>query len=124
MNLELLHIATYFPYGLEYTWSSWGKTYTNTIHSIGKIRYKVDEPYGVNDSIELSKIRPLLIPMSRLSEFKTGLHPDDLKEIAEAGATDTLQYIRHDLFIKLVENKFDVFGLIDEGLANDLLLNK
>ena len=48
-------------------------------------------------------------------EFVRGIifHEDDIEEILEAVDDDSLEYIRHDLFVTLENNGGDVYGELD-----------
>lgn len=64
--------------------------------------------------------KPLLHPLS--INFLTSIipHADDLEEVLLAIEEDNIEYIRHDLFTRLVKNHIDVFGLIPRGLAVEI----
>jgi len=44
----------------------------------------------------------------KLDGMKEQFHPDDYEAILEADEDDTLEYLRHDLVVKLLEMGFDL----------------
>ncbi|SBV91801.1 hypothetical protein [uncultured Dysgonomonas sp.] len=147
MELELKHLAPYFPYGLK------GIAYVSkdialdNVDIIGCNRSELyckytSERYknmsGARKWFDLYEIKPLLLPMSSLyteithngktfipwKELDWGSWNDEIGYIvsAEYGenprvAINVLDFI--DDYYKLLEWHFDVFGLIDKGLALD-----
>lgn len=121
-KLELKHLAPYLPYGLKIF-----DVYDNNI----KILYTAS--LSVTKSVQLYKTHIEVLHSRMLEEIKPILHPisekfvdsitegfEDYEEILEAVKEGTLAYIRYNLFMNIVENHGDVFGLIDKGLAIDI----
>lgn len=97
MKLEIKHIASYLPYGLE---TNKGKVY-------GFTTGQNDIPFVECDYSELyplEEIKPLLKP---LSEFDDG----------EDNTPEEIQKCCWVYTQKLISEHYDVFGLIDNGLA-------
>lgn len=137
MKLELKHLAPYLPYGLT------GKT-KKEIEPWKIVGYKEDsfsitEPtllcthstYKNVINIWSRNIKPILRPLSDLT--KEIEHKGDrfipiieysylrFKEIANyKGGQNTMKFIQVREQDLLFELKFDVFGLIDAGLAIDI----
>lgn len=111
MKLEIKHIAPYLPYGLE---CDKGKVY-------GFTTGKDDVAFIECDHTEfypLEEIKPLLNPLSKLTEqdvkviaLREGIHIENVIKYIRIGIVNyrTMQMI--------FEQKYDVFGLIDNGLA-------
>lgn len=115
MKLELKHLAPYLPYKLQifskYNNSEKGITWTL-------------EPKNIYNVLEYDSRKPILRPLFDLSNVNGfslsdmvshGAHNDFwLKENFE------VKYLMYLDFEKLVSWHFDVFGLIDKGLAIDI----
>lgn len=114
MKLEIKHLVSYLPYGLKM--SSHGRIYTLT----GFI-------------IELATIvqdKPILRPLSDLkddsfidinNQYPNTPNWDYYKEdwiVSGKNLSDTI--IEYCVMQWLIENHFDVFGLIEAGLAIDI----
>jgi hypothetical protein len=122
MKLELKHLAPYLPYGLMCQLTDQSKI------KVAKLcGAYTDNSYAFFDTVEsehgYSKIKPILRPLS------------DLTLIGEKGEHlffPSHQLIKHlennqDIFNcdyneidYLIRNHFDVFGLIEKGLAIDI----
>tara|TARA_R110000772_G_C13017270_1_gene410128 strand:- start:55 stop:450 length:396 start_codon:yes stop_codon:yes gene_type:complete len=127
MKLELKHLAPYLPYGLKYNNIKNNNTYT--MRSISTEINMVD--FGWGDAMELNEVKPILRPLSDLTkEIK---HDGDkftpctdyyyLKdELEELSTLDSsyIRYTRYNVVKVLFELHFDVFGLIEKGLAIDI----
>ena len=132
-KIELKHLAPYLPYGLKMTWSD-GKI--NVLNpELDEIDYSENE---VNLTLVLfiinkghNDIKPILRPLSDLTEEIThkgktfipaarmithGFHNSFWYEIDKFD----YRYLYAMDFEKLLEWHFDVFGLIDAGLAIDI----
>ena len=68
-------------------------------------------------------IKPILYPLSHfVDNAKKFDDPDsDTILMIQAIENDDIESLRHDLFMEMVENKYDVFNWIPEGLAIDVL---
>ena len=123
MNLELKHIAPYLPYELQ---------------MIGK--------YGQTETLNLSNTKhalqywkPILRPLSDFTEFEIefdnitttiedyitgnwdlGSENWILAEVAKGKQIERLFDLPYSIFPILFEHHFDIFGLIEEGLAVDI----
>jgi len=130
MKLELKHIAPYLPYGLKYQWCSWGEKNTTEVDTLGTIKHLVGSPIGVNDCMTLDRCKPILRPLSDLTR-------DILEDAGFACYIDYLtyefaglvelygrEYVVNDIpyghMVYLLSNLYDIFGLIDAGLAIDI----
>jgi hypothetical protein len=129
MKLELKHLAPYLPYGLKVRFDV-EKYKDNHQHDLVGLELdlvKVKTHIGiVLDFPEIERIKPILRPLSDLT-----------KEITHNGQTFVPKFIidmafpaermglnpatwSHRVITKLIEWHFDVFGLIDNGLAIDI----
>lgn len=117
MNLELKHLAPYLPYGLKLWYE-----HTDKKGQISNV-YTIGEGYD-NDDIKISidggsdehiwMYKPMLRPMSYLQEFSPAIY--------EYGwlPHKNVYGMQHLEALILFENHFDVFGLIEKGLAIDI----
>lgn len=138
MKLELKHLAPYLPYGLKWKFDGEDLTHDIVGLDITNRGVKLVSPYNDYGDCEISYGKPLLLPMSSLyteithngktfipqKELDWGSWNDEIGYIvsAEYGenprvAINVLDFI--DDYYKLLEWHFDVFGLIDKGLALD-----
>jgi len=126
MKLELKHLSPYLPYGLQISTDDVGEDWIETVIGLNK------------EAIETSvgnywdyTVKPILRPLSDLT--KEIEHKGDrfipiieysylrFKEIANyKGGQNTMKFIQVREQDLLFELKFDVFGLIDAGLAIDI----
>ena len=128
MKLELKHLAPYLPYGLQCMAQGEGKkqfelqgisdiSYAD-LHEIGRT---VCEQYDFEDTF------PILRPLSDLtideefysSFFRTFSDEDNVGYICESKSDVSNQGLSYSCILFLIENHFDVFGLIEKGLAID-----
>lgn len=147
MKLELKHLVPYLPYGLgvqilnhkcDYVGIEFSKA--NGFYLLNGALHMTYEGGSTGKSI--SEFKPILRPMSDLdvkfeiagvykkgwdhlhshADFFTGLPFDVVVAVIEKRNLDTIpMYVAEWLF----EYDFDVFGLIDQGLAIDInTLNK
>jgi hypothetical protein len=102
-KLELKHLAPYLPYKLKY------KSLFN-----GSINNLYDLSTDINDNYWGVKIKPILRPLSdlELDEFKNKIF--NIEYIIDKETDADLGYYE---WCFLFENHFDVFGLIEKGLA-------
>ena len=134
-KLEVKHLATYLPYGIKVTSPKWERDYR--LHYDSHILNAVTIFDVISTPEAKLKLRPLLhitkeieykgkkfIPFIELSEtYKKDLNFDDHdpKKIVNQSIILMKQYgyghCQTWVFEKLCEWHFDVFGLIDKGLA-------
>lgn len=134
MKLELKHLAAYLPYKLKCQFVHSGKI--GTISNI----YTIGEGYN-NDDIKISidfsdgehiwMFKPILRPLSDLTkeievngENFVPNYNSDFKYFTPYELSYFIESIPHGLnynqMQKLLEWHFDIFGLIDNGLAIDI----
>ena len=135
MKLELKHLAPYLPYGLNY----------QRINRFGEIETELLEGKSLND-FYVKDIKPILRPLSDLTEALKDIYR--FASNVEIKQYDYVLYVDYYLmdekfndniyrrpfnfdgcpqgiYKQLIEHHFDVFGLIDKGLAIDInTLNK
>ena len=112
MKLELKHLAPYLPYGLKFYWEQLdgtpNKPWTLTINSI-------------EFALE-NQNKPILHPLSDLTDYVSQSLLDRIENSSSRDLTESLNY---NSVCYLLEHHFDVFGLIEKGLAIDInTLNK
>ena len=121
MKLELKHLAPYLPYGLMCQLTDQSKI------KVAKLcGAYTDNSYAFFDTVEsehgYSKIKPILRPLADLDndEYENRIFNRDY--IIDKETDSELGYYE---WCYLFENHFDVFGLIEKGLAIDInTLNK
>ena len=125
MKLELKHLAPYLPYGLN--WFCLDEDSREIEHlptvKIYDLEKQTIEIGGMD--IDLSDlpypdgltIKPILRPLSDLQNKEHENRKVDREYIIEADADADLSYYE---WCYLLENHFDVFGLIKKGLAIDI----
>ncbi len=146
MKLELKHITPYLPYGLKFEVKQCDEhageilTHIDTITGIGVI----DDIISFNKSGDYSlteldlndfNVKPILRPLREalyddiLNDFKCECLAErefvrDLEDdVASAG--DKVKFAPYSVIQFLVENKIDIFELIENNLAIDInTLNK
>jgi len=131
MKLELKHLAPYLPYGL--------KIYACQNEYVLELEEEMDnETISVRETIE-NNHKPILFPISDLTKeiCINGLFFCPIKCLLEDVGFDVSEFnnsnfnIKTDTFTdldissfndvqKLLEWHFDVFGLIEKGLAIDI----
>lgn len=130
MKLELKHLAPYLPYGLKIVWQVWfSKTEhrdsTHVMHPMELHNWDVDNGYVIipifrplsDLTKEIEVNRECFIPSKELSTNKF-----------DAGYTwnyyainaNNVKLLNYEIIEKLFEWHFDVFGLIEKGLAIDI----
>jgi hypothetical protein len=137
MKLELKHLAPYLPYGLKTKY-----ILSDVIRLSSGQKDETRDSLLTPDNVKFSLIycKPILRPLSDLTkeiEFKgekiqfnyllktvsygyLGLQPPDLKVIENRIRSGNLLFEDAN---RLFEYHFDVFGLIEEGLAIDINKN-
>ena len=136
-KLELKHLAPYLPYGLKFqssmdkpfeeygrqpTWTFDGMTKLFGDYCLNTLEYP--------DAYPIQLVKPILRPLSYLTkeievngkkfvpiDYFLG---DDVDLILNAIQIKDLSYLPYNLIQKLFEWNFDVFGLIEKGLAIDI----
>ena len=115
-QLELKHLAPYLPYGLKIQVAR-----TGTIQKLESL----------SDGDHLFLFKPILRPLSDLTkefEYK-GKKIQVLNELGFVNSVDVKEsllfvigklHIPYSEFTKLCEWHFDIFGLIEKGLAIDI----
>tara|TARA_R110000782_G_scaffold9407_2_gene30313 strand:- start:3220 stop:3615 length:396 start_codon:yes stop_codon:yes gene_type:complete len=126
MKIELRHLAPYLPYGLSYQDS---KGNVKIMKSLDSIINMVD--FGHGDAQEIKEVKPILRPLSDLKEnlelkenlyksHKINMYWHKWEALENKNNYKELEYLPKCIFDMLVEHHFDVFGLIDKGLAIDI----
>jgi hypothetical protein len=131
MKLELKHLAPYLPYGLKGFYMD--ADYDKQIEVEGLYNY--DDIYNSeHGDMSFDYFKPILRPLSDLTKeievngekFVPIKHKDikttsTLKHVAKYNFDyKELNFARWDVIQKLFEWHFDVFGLIEKGLAIDI----
>jgi|TARA_B110000908_G_scaffold8145_1_gene10128 hypothetical protein len=132
MKLELEHLAPYLPYGLKLFY-----THTKKIGQISNI-YTIGEGYD-NDDIKISvdctdgehiwMYKPILRPLKEMYQVEEIM--DEFSEyhlelfetsffILGIGCTNRFSHLNVDQYNMILKNHFDIFGLIEQGLAIDI----
>ena len=128
MKLELKHLAPYLPYELKVL-SSFSESATiSSLHltdleSRKAVNLQLDGVPITFRGDNLDSIKPILRPLSDLKNSE-----NEIREmIVEYSYSDLswilvndLSEIRQSTFNLLIQNHFDVFGLIEKGLAIDI----
>lgn len=137
MNLELNHLAPYLPYELKGQVFEYKIDYTNKryeeltgIENWQEKNSRWDLTTKSNSRITICSFKPILRPISDLNleiEFKDKkFYPiDELAEIDEVVVLQysfeffetSMKYLPHWIVEQLLEWHFDVFKLIEKGLA-------
>lgn len=130
MKLELKHLCSYLPYGLKYFIDfEDGDTIISTVDGI--IENEIYLSSGNETLIEDKMSNPILRPLSDLVDSEE-IEVDgkefvaidyfiggDSDEILNACKINDLRFLPYNIIEKLLEWHFDIFGLIDAGLAID-----
>jgi hypothetical protein len=138
MKLELKHLAAYLPYGLKCKILNYKSDYVGEKDGVidGYYFYAGEPHFYLNNGKSrgnagksLDHIKPILRPLSDIYNFKykprygnnefliTEVIPIEVIEVIECGNIDE---IPHYCFKLLVKHHFDVFRLINKGLAIDI----
>ena len=120
MKLELKHLAVYFPYAIKLLYCD-----ASTIERLiaisdnDKIYTDLAQDNCSEDFLPISDYKPILRPMSDLPKFIDEISPvhnfSNIEILMKAPLTSS-----YEVFERLVELHFDVFRLIDIGLAVDV----
>ena len=118
MKLELHHIASYLPYqlkimqyrdDLKLSFESILISLSNNTLGVTSTRF----PF--NERIQYDEAKLILRPLSDLDDSQ--LKSFNFVSFAKDGDID---FVSYDFMKYAFENHFDVFGLIDKGLAIDI----
>lgn len=120
MKLELKHLAPYLPYSLKVVMED---EKTNVAWMSTK-HISVIKPNGIGEYKKIRwkyahlNIKPILMPLSNLTrqDAKNYDYPDEghLERSLLCG------HASFDVWLEFVKEHFDVFGLIEKGLAIDI----
>ena len=130
MKLELKHLASYLPYGLK-GFCTDDLQGVEIMNGLQKISDNCIEVISDKEPMDLVYFKPILFPLSSLTKedvknFYQFNNDDfksiDLKEWAEdlMFSIKTKEPFQLSQFEYLFSKKFDVFGLIDAGLAEQV----
>ena len=115
MKLELKHLAPYPP-TLKLIWQDVQCSFEGVDYTSGKvILERVD--------VSLKNVKPILRPLSDLTEDNADfLSSDTYLNLCEEGSGDGLNYfyLKYNETTELFKRHYDVFGLIEKGLAIDI----
>lgn len=120
-TLDFRHLAPYLPYGLKVMHTDWNAQLTMTITGSG------NNDLSIEDVAEYAK--PILRPMSDLIQHRIFSIIGNSYENVSAHANGHIgfyiddryeydvKYYPYEVVEMLLENHFDVFGLIGQSLA-------
>jgi hypothetical protein len=116
MKLKIEDLAPYLPYGLKI------KTNNQIIEMLAS---ELHHSYytSINNVIEGVGHKPILRPLSDLTEdvvIEIGIIGIDVDNVLNAVIHNDMSYMEYSVHTILVKNHFDVFGLIEKGLAIDI----
>lgn len=126
MKLEIKHLAPYLPYGLKVS----NNTYPDDVNLVTGL---MDETYFIERNSkyaygDIENCKPILRQLSDYADINSDALCDvncdmsDQIQISEfASKRISLSAVSVGAFDILVSNHVDVFGLIDEGLALQLI---
>ncbi|PCI28711.1 hypothetical protein COB55_03525 [Candidatus Wolfebacteria bacterium] len=116
MKLEIKHKSPYYPYKVKCILSVKDFIYemetTDLLSVDGKLRKMILRPL-IDITKEIEHNGEKFIPMEL---FRKYLRNDILNDISQGTILDQ----SYEIVQKLIELHFDVFGLIDQGLAIDI----
>lgn len=126
--LELKHLAPYLPYGLKITFEADEYTHEVVGLNISREGLELISPFGDYGRAEISISKPILRPLSDLLTIHKGAATfiDVIEyecggyQIGSSLSNFNADYLPYGVIRKLLEWHFDVFGLIDSGLAIDI----
>ena len=129
-TLELKHLAPYLPYGLKLIGHTHGEIVEMSEVNENNVNIK-NRGFQYGWWADIFDVSPILRPLSDLTkefEYK-GKKIQVLNELGFANSVDVKEsllfvigklHIPYSEFTKLCEWHFDVFGLIEKGLAIDI----
>jgi len=137
MKLELKHLAPYLPYGLKYQLKGNFPIKEGVENIIEDIREVSPFDFTIKKVLEWETCKPILRPLSDLTKeievngkhFTPCYHWDHSNTeqdtycdriVNVASDPSSVEYLDYFIVEKLVEWHFDIFGLIDAGLAVDI----
>jgi len=114
MKLELKHLAGYLPYELK-------------IQRFDGIIFNVtDSIYNLPNAL-LINFKPILRPLSDLTKdefYSLWSHENDYESIEQCSKLDCESFLKINFSLyfwnEIYENHFDIYGLIEKGLAIDI----
>ena len=113
-TLQLEHLCGYLPYGLKYLTDN-GTWVLDSLEKGGWICHGRKAMYV--EKHNLQSIKPLVIPLSELTrELVNNEMPEQLIRICKTNQKHILTYGYQTICI-LMKYHFDVFGLLEKGLA-------
>ena len=113
MKLELKHLAPYLPYGLKIK-TKHGFDTMETLNG-WLVNGDHEESYCYEDHPnETLEFKPILRPLSDVVKMNKSLYESYLMSGCEI---DRMPYLS---ILACLENHYDIFGLIDAGLAIDI----
>lgn len=122
MKLELKHLAPYLPYKINYIDDKGVKTSMNTIDFGCNL---VNMGWG--NALEPKEIKPILRPLSDLTKGEYAFIWENeitVNEISGFIKSDNhrleMWKLPYTFWVELFKDHFDVFGLIEKGLAIDI----
>jgi len=122
-KLTIEHLAPFLPYSLKMTGEN-GEKYNVAWMSTKNIAVINTQGFGELEKHKWSyasgRLRPILRPLSDLQnpEWLKQLLQEDIDNIIDTYRIDGhLDVIEYYLVNRLLKNHFDVFGLIEKGLA-------
>ena len=126
MKLEIKHLAPYLPHRINLAY-----THTNKVGQISNI-YSIGAGYD-NEDIKISidysdgehiwMYKPILRPLSDLTkgDWDKIFTTDDIDDILTIFQSDkSMDCVEYYLVNILLSYHFDIFGLVEEGLALDI----
>ena len=133
MKLELKHLASYLPYGLK-GFCTDDLQGVEIMNGLQKISDSCIEVISDKEPMDLVYFKPILFPLSSLTKEDVKnfyqFNNDDFKSIdLKEWAEDLMFFIKTkepfqlSQFEYLLSKKFDVFGLIEAGLAEPVTEN-
>lgn len=145
MNKEQLtieHLAANLPYGLKVMYNNrigmistfyfpagwkWGKPEHEAWFSTGMLSLEEDDPKSeMSCSVNLTQVKPILRPLSDLTKEEFKLKLKEIKYRTDSNGIESIisdvknSVAEYEVMVMLFKNHFDVFGLIDKGLAIDI----
>jgi len=114
MKLELKHLAPYLPYKLQIV-------YEDYACELEGLDTHIDSVIVERVNCDLEYIKPILRPLSDLNkeEYADFKHKYNLREIEDWNNANPNSWSL-ECAIRLFQMHFDVFGLIEKGLAVDI----
>lgn len=136
MNLEIKHLAPYLQYNIKVKFSNF-----DTIYNLLSIGVKNDfeiisENKNYFNNVGIEGLKPILIPIkdldkliyeefSKLDDFKISEYTSEIIELfcfentgfEEELELVNLQKLPYECIDFMFKNHYDVFGLIEKGLA-------